>query len=90
MIHGSCSDYRAAATIDLAHDEADFERQVACPTLVFFGADGQMAKLFDIPAEWRRRCANVQSASLPGGHFFPDQFPEETAREVVRFLGCGG
>jgi haloacetate dehalogenase len=34
MTHGSCSDYRAAASIDLDHDAQDLSRKVACPTLV--------------------------------------------------------
>jgi haloacetate dehalogenase len=86
MIHGSCSDYRAAGTIDLAHDEADLERRVECPTLVFYGAAGVMARLFDIPAEWRKRCTQVTEASLPGGHFFVDQFGSETAQILSSFL----
>ncbi len=86
MIHGSCSDYRAAASIDLEHDIADIERKVTCPTLAFYGASGVMARLFDIPAEWRKRCATLSAASLPGGHFFVDQFPDDTARVLLRFL----
>jgi haloacetate dehalogenase len=86
MIHGSCSDYRAAVSVDIEHDAADISRQVACPTLVFYGASGTMAGLFDIPAEWRKRCANVTQASLPGGHFFVDQFPNETAHVLLEFL----
>jgi len=86
MIHGSCSDYRAAATIDLDHDRADVDRKVACRTLVFYGAAGTMARLFDIPAEWRKRCSDVRAASLPGGHFFVDQFPKETADVLVKHL----
>jgi len=87
MIHASCSDYRAAATIDLTHDNADIDRKVECPVLVFFGEKGAMNQLFDIPATWRRRCANVTAASLPGGHFFVDQFPAETAAILRNFLG---
>jgi haloacetate dehalogenase len=87
MIHGSCADYRAAASIDLEHDAADIDRQIACPTLVFYGAAGAMARLFDIPAEWRKRCKNVSQASLPGGHFFVDQFPAEVAKTLVAFVG---
>ncbi len=86
MIHGSCSDYRAAATIDLSHDGADLDKKVTCPTLVFYGANGTMAKTFDIPAEWRKRCADVHVASLPGGHFFIDQFPQETAKILADFF----
>jgi haloacetate dehalogenase len=86
MIHGTCSDYRAAATIDMEHDRADLDKKVECPTLLFYGANGTMAKNFDLPVEWRKRCADVQSESLPGGHFFIDQFPEDTARVLGRFL----
>jgi len=90
MIHGSCSDYRAATTIDLEHDAADINRKVTCPTLVFYGASGTMAHLFDIPAEWRKRCTNVSEASLPGGHFFVDQFPTQTAERLIQFLTSQG
>jgi haloacetate dehalogenase len=89
MIHGACSDYRAAASIDLVHDGADLDRKVHAPTLVFYGSRGTMAGLFDIPAEWRKRCANVTEASLPGGHFFVDQFPDETVRVLQEFLAIG-
>ena len=86
MIHGSCADYRAAASIDLEHDAADIDRKVACPVLVLYGSAGLMARLFDIPAEWRKRCASIEEASLPGGHFFVDQYPNQTAQLVARFL----
>lgn len=86
MVHGSCSDYRAAATVDLELDSADIESMIGCPTLVFFGSAGQMARLFDIPAEWRKRCENIAEASLPGGHFFVDKFPDETASVLMDFL----
>ncbi|RWB58048.1 alpha/beta fold hydrolase [Mesorhizobium sp.] len=86
MIHGSCSDYRAAASIDLEHDAADIGRKVLCPTLVFYGSSGTMASLFNIPAEWRKRAADMTEASLPGGHFFVDQFPAETAERIIAFL----
>jgi haloacetate dehalogenase len=86
MIHGSCSDYRAAASIDLEHDAADIDKRVQCPTLAFYGASGQMARLFDIPAEWRKRCADLSTSSLPGGHFFVDQFPNDVAQTLTDFL----
>ena len=86
MIHGSCSDYRAAATIDLDHDAADFGRQVEAPMLVLYGANGLMAQLFDIPSEWRKRAARVREAALPGGHFFPDHDPTKTGEILVAFL----
>jgi haloacetate dehalogenase len=86
MIHGSCSDYRAGSTVDMEHDTADLASKVECTTLAFWGSNGMMHKLFDIEAEWRKRCANVRAASLPGGHFFVDLLPEETARVLENFL----
>lgn len=86
MIHGSCSDYRAAATIDLDHDSADIARKVTCPTLAYYGSEGLMAKLFDIPAEWRKRCSRLKEASVSGGHFFVDQYPAETVQKISGFL----
>jgi haloacetate dehalogenase len=86
MIHASSSDYRAAASIDLEHDAADLNRKVEAPLLAFYGAKGVMARLFDIPAEWRKRATRVDAASLPGGHFFPDLMPKETAEILVGFL----
>lgn len=85
-IHGSCSDYRAAATIDLEHDGADLAKKVACPALALWGSKGVMQRMFDMKAEWLKRCANLACATLPGGHFFPDQFPVETADHLHDFL----
>lgn len=86
-IHASCADYRAAAGVDLEHDQADIDKKVTCPTLALYGADGAMATLFDIPATWRERCDKLRTASLPGGHFFADLWPRETARVLADFLG---
>lgn len=86
MIHGACVDYRAGASTDLEHDESDLDRKVTCPTLVLYGSSGTMAGCFDIPAEWRKRCADVQPETLLGGHFFADQFPKETADLLIKFL----
>ncbi len=86
MIQGSCADYRAAAMIDLDLDDADIEKQVNCPTLVFYGANGTMAECFDLPATWRNRCKSMKTASLPGGHFFVDEFPKETTKILDEFL----
>jgi haloacetate dehalogenase len=90
MIHGSCSDYRAALTVDLALDTADLARKIECPALAFWGSRGGMHKLFDIEAEWRKKCEHLQTATLPAGHFFIDQFPAETAAILTEFLAAAG
>lgn len=86
MIQGSCGDYRAAASIDLAIDAADIDVKVQAPSLVFYGQDGVMNKLYDIAAQWQKRLANLQTASLPGGHFFPDMLPQETAQILLKYV----
>jgi haloacetate dehalogenase len=88
MIHGSCSDYRAAATIDIEHDRADLGRRVTCPTLALWGAKGLMHQHFDLAAQWAKRCANLRTATLPGGHFFVDQFPGESAQIIAEFIAA--
>ena len=87
MIHGSCCDYRATTTIDLEHDQADIERQVTCPTLALWGSEGVMHQLFDMAALWGERCSDLRTATLPGAHFFVDQFPKDTAAILNDFLG---
>ncbi|MFN3169930.1 MAG: alpha/beta fold hydrolase [Hyphomicrobiales bacterium] len=87
MVHGSCSDYRAGATVDSDHDAADSNVKVSCPTLVMYGADGVMADMFDIPALWHAKCRTIQSVGVPGGHFFIDQSPQQTADSLLAFLG---
>jgi haloacetate dehalogenase len=90
MIQGSCGDYRAAATIDLVHDQADIHTKVGCPTLALWGSEGLMHRSFDLAAVWRTRCADVRAETLPGAHFFVDQFPAETAELLADFLVKGG
>ena len=85
-IHAMCSDYKAAATIDLEHDTADIGTKLACPVLALWGTGGVMHKLFDMEAEWRKRCSNLEIATLPGGHFFIDHMPIETAQRLQAFL----
>ena len=48
-----CEDYRAAASIDLKHDEADLNRKIACPLLTLWGERGPMGRLYDVLAVWR-------------------------------------
>jgi haloacetate dehalogenase len=85
-IAGMCADYRAALTVDFADDAADLGRRVACPALVLWGADGVMARRFDVAATWADRLADWRGAAIPGGHFFIDLHPEETAAALLRFL----
>ena len=86
-IHGMCNDYRAAIEIDIHHDALDLGRSIACPALVLYGADGIMARCYDVPATWADRLADMRALAIPGGHFFPDLAPRETATALMGFIG---
>lgn len=85
-IHATCEDYRAAASIDLVHDEADMGRKVTCPVLALWGEKGVMHKMYDVVAVWRERAVNVSGKALPCGHFLAEEAPEETLAELGGFL----
>lgn len=85
-IHGSCEDYRAAATIDIEHDASDLDQKVSCPTLVLWGEAGLMHKTFDVLATWREVCENATGQAVPGGHFLPEEAPDETKLAIQAFL----
>jgi haloacetate dehalogenase len=86
VIHASCEDYRAAATIDLEHDTADLERRIACPLLVLWGTQGAMHRLYDVPATWQDRASQPTAHPVDCGHFVPEEAPEATVAAVSGFL----
>ena len=86
VIFGMCQDYRAALAHDLPDDTADLGRKVGCPALVLYGADGAMARAYDVPATWADRLADMRAQTVPGGHFFPDTAPDVTAKALLGFL----
>ena len=82
-IHATTEDYRAAASIDLEHDEADLDRKLACPVLALWGGNGMLPKFFDVLAEWRKRASDVRGRGLACGHYLAEELPEETGRELA-------
>ena len=89
MVHASCEDYRAAASIDLVHDRADRDagRKVRSPLLVLWGARGVIEKCFAPLDEWRRVADDVRGRSLPAGHYLPEEVPDLVAQELEAFFG---
>jgi haloacetate dehalogenase len=86
-IHAMCEDYRAAATIDFEHDEADRgRRRIASPVLVLWGARGQLDRWYDVLAVWRDWADDVRGRSLDCGHYLAEEAPEETYAELRTFL----
>jgi haloacetate dehalogenase len=84
-IRATCEEFRAAATIDLIHDEADKEHKISCPTLLLCSETSMWAG-YDILEIWRSRAKDVQGVALDCGHFMPEENPERTAAELIRFL----
>jgi haloacetate dehalogenase len=85
-VHALCEDYRAGASIDLEHDEADLNRKIACPLLVLWGEKGNVGRLFDPMAIWRERASDVRGRAMPSGHNIQLEAPAEALAELRGFL----
>ena len=85
-IHASCEDYRAAASIDLAHDEADGGQKIDCPVQALWGERAVMHRMYDVVAVWRDYADDVQGQPVACGHFLPEEAPAETARLLAAFF----
>jgi haloacetate dehalogenase len=86
-IHAICEEYRAAATLDHQHDEADRgRRRIGCPTLVLWSHTGAVATWYEPLEVWRTWADDVHGSPVPAGHFMPEEAPGETARRLIEFL----
>lgn len=91
-IHAICEEFRAAASIDIEHDKKDQEasRRIACPVLHLWGAGGPLDAFYQKDGGplgiWRKWADNVEGQAMKGGHFFPEENPDETAELLVKFL----
>ena len=85
-VRASCEDYRAAASIDLAHDDADGGARVRCPLRALWGERGTVGACFDPLALWRLRAERVSGRALPGGHYLPEECSDAVLGELIAFL----
>ncbi|MDT0633347.1 alpha/beta hydrolase [Spectribacter hydrogenoxidans] len=88
-IHASCEDYRAAAGIDLVHDEADRDRRITCPLLVLWGNRGFVHRTYDVLSVWRDYAEQPEGRALACGHFLPEEAPDEVHDALLRFFAGG-
>jgi len=90
--HAICEEYRASATIDRLHDRADVDsgRRIRCPLLALWSAGGPLDTWYQAQtgplALWRKWADDVQGQAINGGHFFPEQSPDETAALLRSFF----
>ncbi len=91
-IHGSCEDYRAAATIDLRLDEADHQagRKITMPTLVIWGSRGGVGRLYgsesDLMSIWREAASDVIGGPVNTGHYVAEEAPQPVLESFERFF----
>ena len=85
VIHATCEDYRAGATIDFDLDAADLAagRRIQCPMLALWGERGRRREVLET---WQRWATNVRGRALSCGHFLPEEAPDETLAELTRFF----
>lgn len=87
-VHACCEDYRAGATLDRAHDEADLAagRRIGAPLLALWGAAGIPASGASPLDVWRNWCDDVQGLAMQSGHFLPEEDPEATRDALLAFF----
>ena len=89
--HAICEEYRAAATLDRDHDRADrtAHRRITCPVLVMWSARGALERWYAADggpiALWRLWATDVRGHAVEGGHFFPEELPDQTAEALAAF-----
>jgi haloacetate dehalogenase len=91
-VHAICEEYRAAATLDRADDDADQAsgRRIECPVLALWSGLGPLGSWYADAggplALWRAWGDDVQGRALEAGHFFPEELPAETADALSAFF----
>ena len=86
-IRANGDDLRALVSIDAEHDALDRgRRRLDCPLLVLWGSKWIAGDLLPPWLEW---CDDVRGRALPAGHFLAEERPDETAAELLDFLGEG-
>lgn len=89
-VHAVCEQYRAAATLDYRHDEADRgRRRIACPVLVLWAKHGAVDAWYDPLVVWRAWAGDVRGHALDCGHFLPEEAPEATSAALGAFFRGG-
>src|SRR5258706_14590240 len=83
-----------STTIDVDHDRADKDasRRIDCPMLHLWAEGGWLDTYYKQDGGplgiWRQWAPHVQGQALKGGHFFPEENPEDTTVVVKRFLSA--
>ncbi|UJW28308.1 alpha/beta hydrolase [Saccharothrix sp. AJ9571] len=81
------ADYRASATIDVEHDEADRRagRQLRMPVTVL-QQDWGAALGFDAEARWRAWAPDLEHRTVTSGHFMAEEDPATVVEQLRELL----
>jgi len=87
-VQAICEDYRAGATVDRVHDDADRgRRRIACPLLALWSAAGALPRLYgDVLDVWRPWADQVSGSGLDASHFLVEDQPELVADTLATFV----
>jgi haloacetate dehalogenase len=85
-IHASCEDYRASASIDIDHDNADTGRKLAMPALALWTKHGVSDTCFDALDLWRQRAEKVEGKALDASHYMAEEIPDQIAAHMFAFF----
>lgn len=85
-IRASCEDYRAAASIDIDHDNEDGERKLNVPLLALWAKRGVIENCFDALDLWQQRAEHVEGEALDATHYMAEEIPEEIAKRMSAFF----
>jgi haloacetate dehalogenase len=88
--HAICEDYRAAATLDFTHDEADRQaaRRIGCPVLALWGRQGSLNEWYDVVGIWRGWADDARGRAIDCGHYLPEEAPAESYAELRAFFAA--
>ena len=85
-LHAICEDYRAAASIDLDHDQVDQTSRINAPLLAIWGEQSVVGELYDVKATWQEKANRVSGVALSCGHAIPEEAPAELTAHILGFL----
>lgn len=91
-VHAICEEFRAAAAVDRDHDQHDYRAgiKIKCPVLVTWSARGGLNSWYEQQGGplgiWELWADTVIGGPVKGGHFFPEEFPEDTGERLKEYF----
>ncbi len=89
FISAMCEDYRAGASIDREHDDADRGvRTIDCPIRSLWAGQGALPRFYPDPLEpWRAFAPQITGRAVAGAsHFLVEDAPEDVTADLTTFL----